>query len=470
MNRFIIAIKKPALWPWLIALPGIILRVWAITASPLWYDERFTQLIAGLPLDRLLVATAGDVHPPAYYLMVKSWTWLFGNTPLALRLFSALFSALSLYTFWMITGEMDLPNPARLVALAVMTYHPSQIYYAQEARMYTLLQELVLSQWLAMLRGNWSWFGVYTLLSISTHNFGLIYSPVIAGLGALREMRVYKTVPWRIALCLILSVTAWWPWSATLHNQMTTIAGGYWIQPVTVGSVLESVINILAGLHIDPDLAIATIFAISVGLGLLVVAGVRLRRWDLLWLAMGPVALVVAGSLAWRPILLFRGFLAIIPPLAILAGLAIFHADLRGNLVAGALVFPLAVCLVFSIGANQAGMAKTGPYLTRPKTDAPIVHLDDTTMILFGEPGVDYLLDAGCPAEGGALTRQTREALGFETIKLGDLPDRYIFAGTLTPLSTACHEMIYKQMLASGRVLYQTATELGAEGIVSHDQ
>ena len=58
-------------FPWVdwLATLGILLRIVPIWAQPTWYDENFTILLARLPLDRLLQATAGDVHPPLWYLI-----------------------------------------------------------------------------------------------------------------------------------------------------------------------------------------------------------------------------------------------------------------------------------------------------------------------------------------------------------------------------------------------------------------
>ena len=54
-----------------------------------WYDEVFTLAVAGLPLGRMFMALAGDVHPPLFYLIEWFNIRLFG--PGALRLPAFLF-------------------------------------------------------------------------------------------------------------------------------------------------------------------------------------------------------------------------------------------------------------------------------------------------------------------------------------------------------------------------------------------
>ncbi len=93
-------------------MPAVILRGWGLTSSPLWYDEAYTALLAGLPFDRMMTAIIGDVHPPLYYLMVADW----GSSPLGLRSFSLFLSVLALVIFWLVLHELDLSKPARMIA------------------------------------------------------------------------------------------------------------------------------------------------------------------------------------------------------------------------------------------------------------------------------------------------------------------------------------------------------------------
>src|SRR5690606_16059505 len=53
------------------------LRVVGMWIPQLWYDENFTLILARLPFDRMIAATAGDVHPPLWYLIEWGWLRLF---------------------------------------------------------------------------------------------------------------------------------------------------------------------------------------------------------------------------------------------------------------------------------------------------------------------------------------------------------------------------------------------------------
>src|SRR5450759_539794 len=62
----------------LILLAGTGLRLFRLGAESLWYDETVSVMLAGSPLRELLRHTAGDIHPPGYYLLLRAWLLLSG--------------------------------------------------------------------------------------------------------------------------------------------------------------------------------------------------------------------------------------------------------------------------------------------------------------------------------------------------------------------------------------------------------
>lgn len=470
MNRYRV------IYPYMILTAGLVLRLWDLTSCPAWYDESFTRLLAGLPLDRLILATAGDVHPPFYYLMVWAAAHLAGNSLLVLRLVSVVFSMLGLLAFHRLTGLLHLDTPARLVALGLLTFHPVSVFYAQEARMYTLLLFLVIMQAVRLVERNWVSLAFFTLLALYTHNYAIFYTTLLGLVGLLVELKrpipAYRAgidgtfshmgIPGLVA-ALGLPGLAFLPWVLVLVSQMRTIAGGYWIQPITAGSTLLAVLQILAGWNIPDWIIPWTALNLFVGLLALALAGIRARRWALVLLAFGPLALAVAGSLAWKPILLFRGLIGIVPALAILAGETWTSSSTRGRVLGAALVLPILVTLVWQIGVNHAGAAK-GTALW-PEFRGITIHLDDESLVIAGDPSTNFLLDAGCPEEGGALSRTTRAALGFRSIRLADLPEHYQFAGMVTPLSTACHLSTFTRITKTAQPVYLNVRPLATWGI-----
>ena len=62
----------------LILLAGAALRLYRLGADSLWYDETVSTYLAGSRLPELLRHTAGDIHPPGFYILLRGWLVLMG--------------------------------------------------------------------------------------------------------------------------------------------------------------------------------------------------------------------------------------------------------------------------------------------------------------------------------------------------------------------------------------------------------
>ncbi len=95
--------------------------------------------------------TRGDEYPPLYYLLLKAWVWLAGDSLAAMRALSVLCSVLALYLlFRLIEGAMP-----RVVCYAVILWcalSPYDLYFAQEAGIYAPASAAVLGACLAYRR------------------------------------------------------------------------------------------------------------------------------------------------------------------------------------------------------------------------------------------------------------------------------------------------------------------------------
>jgi uncharacterized membrane protein len=73
---------------------SVILKIYFIEAQELWLDETYTSFVISLPLPEMINYILHDVHPPIYFLLLKSWASIFGYTPYSLRIFSLVLSCL----------------------------------------------------------------------------------------------------------------------------------------------------------------------------------------------------------------------------------------------------------------------------------------------------------------------------------------------------------------------------------------
>lgn len=121
------------------------LRLHNLTAFSFWTDEGLTPLRASYPLSTILSnqvtiqeGITTDTHPPLYFLLIHITRQLFGETDFAYR-YPSVLSGLLLVPLLFQLGRR-LKNWQLGLATAVLTaINPLQIWYAHEARMYTLL-------------------------------------------------------------------------------------------------------------------------------------------------------------------------------------------------------------------------------------------------------------------------------------------------------------------------------------------
>src|SRR5579859_4000717 len=73
-----------------IVLLAAVLRFHLLGQQSFWNDEGNTLRLVERPVPALLDAASHDIHPPGYYLALKVWWRLTGDSEFALRAFSAL--------------------------------------------------------------------------------------------------------------------------------------------------------------------------------------------------------------------------------------------------------------------------------------------------------------------------------------------------------------------------------------------
>jgi mannosyltransferase len=219
--------KRQALDLGVLLLTALV-RVWGLGLQPLWMDEAFSHLFATLPLDLAWQAMIVDaVHPPLYYLLLRPWLTLAGDSEFALRFLSALAGVLTVALLLRV-GRDWLGERAAGWAAFLLALNPLHVWYSQEARMYALLGFLslaVLAAFWRVLRrrrrGDWAILGVLSALAYVTHYFAL-YLPLIEFVFLLATFQRYHQTLARWAAVQALAVLPLAGWLAALY----TIAGG----------------------------------------------------------------------------------------------------------------------------------------------------------------------------------------------------------------------------------------------------
>src|SRR6266498_4136933 len=115
----------------------VALRIALLSQKNIWYDEAFSWHLSNLFFYEIFVRTAGDIHPPLYYFILKIWITIFGDTLISMRVLSGIFSTAALYFIFKIAC-MVLERRDAYLASFLFVISPLNLYFSQEVRMSAL--------------------------------------------------------------------------------------------------------------------------------------------------------------------------------------------------------------------------------------------------------------------------------------------------------------------------------------------
>lgn len=470
-----------------IMLFALALRLINLGGPALWYDESGSVWMASLPFDRMIAATAGDTHPPLYLALLWAWVRVAGLSPFAVRLPSLVFSAAAIPVLWKIGERLALGKTAITAAALLVAVLPSQLHYAQETRMYSLLQlELLIAVWGAL---SWRWWvmGLGLALMLWTHNYGLMYFAPVAALGLwqvwqqCKSQNVAVLTSWPLMSWLwacLLAVVVWFPWFAALVQQMRDVAAGYWLSAVTPGSVVYPLYFVWWGFAPTGEIQVHAALLAFGALGFALVKAIRARHvgaLSLLALALGPWAAAIAVSVVWQPVLLFRG---LFPSSALLA-LAVAWSVTDGvslprrwwvAYITAPTVLAITVAYFLSIGNSKGGALHTAEVIAWKPGDI-VYHVNDGSLMALHfytpEAWPQFVMPAAA-RNLGALSDRTREAMGFRIAPLGDVAWHrawVVYAGS--PTTAAAEDEALQNLLTEypHQLVRDVATDLTHEAV-----
>jgi 4-amino-4-deoxy-L-arabinose transferase-like glycosyltransferase len=167
-----------------ILLIAFALRAYHLDFQSLWSDEGISLQRAALPLAQMLAELPVE-HLPGYFLLLHFWLPWTGDHDFALRFLSLWPSVASVALIYRLGVDLGY-RPAGVAAALLLATGGFQLWYAQEARMYTwllatsLLATVALWRLLEMdgrRRNRWGWGTLYALATAATvylHLFGAL--------------------------------------------------------------------------------------------------------------------------------------------------------------------------------------------------------------------------------------------------------------------------------------------------------
>ena len=196
----------------LVLLLAAALRLYRLSAKPLWVDEIYTAfyslgrsltdipfgellspeqywaLIAapGTPWQAAQMVTTESNHPPLFFMLMNGWLQSVGTSVWSLRAFAVLWGLVAVAGVFYLgrrvggdSPEERLRHRTGQIAAVLMAVSPYGIYLSQEARHYSLAMAIAtfaLLHWVALLQGDrtlfrWlSWIGL-NALGLYVHYF-----------------------------------------------------------------------------------------------------------------------------------------------------------------------------------------------------------------------------------------------------------------------------------------------------------
>ena len=281
-----------------------------------WLDEYYSIHLVELDWAEIPDFTAGDVHPPLYYYILKVFVTLFGNAHAVYRIAS--------FAAYLLTVAMVLvlfrPAFGRLAAfffLCLMGPNAASLHYFTEARMYGWALFFVLLcgfsgyklvEGSAHLRRWWITLTLTGLIAGYLHYYallavGLIYLSLLIYSIAKRPALLRN---WGIAVGL--SVVCYLPWVLLTAGRLTKQVSTFWLQEMPA---LSETLELVVGNRLSSWLVLA-LFVAACLLYLFWPRGEQpARRWLVstgLLVAVGLPAAGYAASVLLRPMYLPRYF------------------------------------------------------------------------------------------------------------------------------------------------------------------
>lgn len=266
------------------AIPFLIIGALAATTrffrlghQSFWYDEVFSLRVGEQSVPALITDALRDaVHPPLYYLVLHPFLGL-GEAEWIARLPSALLGVCFIALLFIAANELLGRRGAWIVAVCSLL-SPYQVYFAQETRMYALLECLALLSTILLYRSIttgrarlWLGYTIATFLALMTHYMmaGLIlgHGLWICWASGRRQMDRRNCGWWLLSQVGVLLLSA--PWivgmlllghsigNRAVNGSLPTAAWG------AIGSFLDFNFGYFEGLFRENDV-VMSIFLIGV--------------------------------------------------------------------------------------------------------------------------------------------------------------------------------------------------------------
>jgi mannosyltransferase len=445
-------VKRTTVAILLILILALALRLIALETRSLWYDEAFAVLFAEKGLEPMLYGTltpvdggAADIHPLLYYTTLNVWMTIFGQSPVAVRLWSIIIGLMTIYVLFRLARDLFGEQTALATAL-ITAIAPFHVQYSQETRMYSLQALLLVSATWVFVRawrgmdspqprwGLWISFGVLCALAMYTQQLSAFY---LAALGLFPLLTRRRELFLRLCVGVIVALVLYLPWLINIPAQLAKVGSYYWLTAPELADVLVTLRSFTAGyLEFTGAAGLITLIAALLLVIFLIVQVVlylrRPRRATAqaepaallltLWLFAVPIMLMWLFS-QQRPVYLDRGLIGSALMLYAALGWLFTKGGLPRPIRIGLIAIGLIASVIglythytWAIFPNSPFQTASAYVQSQLQTGDVIVHQDKMSalpMIYYARDLPQYYLGDLPGASDDTLARPTQEALNL---------------------------------------------------------
>ena len=217
-----------------------------------WTDEAFTMITLRNDLPGIIEITAGDVHPPLYYILAKVVTYVLGYSVPAVKVASLIPVLLT-----MLLVALNLRDCmeklhvrstlASVLIILMLAFMPCSVRENVELRMYTWAMFFVTAVGVFAFKiilkpkaiKNWGFFIGAAVGAVYTHYFALVSAALIYGMLFLVLVIKDKKYIGRFFLACAVTVICYLPWIPIFYRQICSVKENYWIPEFTFDKILE---------------------------------------------------------------------------------------------------------------------------------------------------------------------------------------------------------------------------------------
>ena len=216
--------------------------------SNLWFDEAYSVGLVRQPWENLFISAINDVHPILYYVLLKLYSLIFGNSVIALRIFSVIpVVILAIFSFVKIRKEFG--DRVSFYFNLLLLILPVTMHYGSQIRMYSLaMLFVVITAVYAYLayknnkKKDWVIFAIASICSAYTHYFALFTIGIINILLLFFIIKEKKELKKRWFIYAVIQIILYIPGILIFLLQATRVAGGFWISvnyPDIITQIIE---------------------------------------------------------------------------------------------------------------------------------------------------------------------------------------------------------------------------------------